>query len=30
VEEIRNSVEDSVVVETFLSFVTQSPRGIIK
>lgn len=29
-EEIRGSVEDSPVVETFLQFVAESPRGIIK
>ncbi len=30
VEQIRSSVEDSPVVETFVSFVSKSPRGIIK
>jgi UDP-N-acetylglucosamine acyltransferase len=30
VEQIRNSVEDSPVVETFLNFVSNSARGIIK
>jgi UDP-N-acetylglucosamine acyltransferase len=30
VEQIRNSVEDSPVVETFIRFVSTSPRGIIK
>jgi len=30
VEEIRSSVEDVPAVETFVTFVTNSPRGIIK
>jgi UDP-N-acetylglucosamine acyltransferase len=30
IEQIRSSVEDSPHVETFLEFITSSPRGIIK
>lgn len=30
VEQIRSSVEDSPVVDTFVKFVSSSPRGIIK
>lgn len=30
IEQIRSSVEDSAVVETFVRFVSSSPRGIIK
>lgn len=30
IEQIRNSVEESPVIETFVSFVAESPRGIIK
>ena len=30
VEQIRSSVEDSPVIEKFVAFITNSPRGIIK